>query len=294
MENLTRDEHTIPQVYLRGFSCEYIDIRDDARKDHTIFFHRFGKEKQVERAVPVKDICKKRDAYEVYDSEGNIVLQNHLERFFGVFEKKYGKYRTELEKKVFYEENYKIKNFLKNEEKNFWAAYMIIQILRLPQTLGLAEDLSLEMFNEIGKREAENIARLLVLPFFKDIQIDDKELQLFNALLIPMSNMYWGVGVDKTERLITSDNPVFIARDDDIDGEYTRIIFPLTSKICLMLFGNEYKRSVPKNFLFPINDEIREEINCCMAIKAFEQVFSNRKLSKMEIMQMEQMRLVDG
>lgn len=282
--DITKKQHYIPQVYLRGFSPEYKRNNGDLPLSrYTIFCHDLTVKDQIKKAIPVKSICYSENLYEVTDCEGKIVLGNRLERFFSELEKMFGNYRHELERKAFIEDNYRTKCFLTSEEKVFWVAYILIQILRLPQILDLAERTSLEILGkQININQAQNIAKRFCLPFFEEMKEDSQETAVFNALFNLMKNMSFAVGVDKRARIITSDKPVYIYSKEYPCEEYERIIFPITSEICLFMFGGEDKKRYPKNSLFPIGDDGREEILKSMADSSFGKIYSNHLLDKKE------------
>lgn len=284
VKNLTKKQHYIPQVYLRGFSPEYIDKNNEIPLSrYTIYCHDLNKEAQSYKPVPIKSVCYKNYLYEVTGNDGEIVLPNHLEKFFSVIEKMFSEYRHKLERKAFITENYAMKFFLTQEEKSFWITYILIQILRMPQILELAEQVGLETWEEeLTNKQAQNIARLFCLPFFKEMTEGNKETMLFDTLFRPMKSMSFGIGVDVQERIITSDKPVFVYSKAFPCKEYERIIFPITSQICLFMFGNEDKKMQRKNFLFPIDEGHREEIIKSMSATAFEKVYSNHIFDKKE------------
>lgn len=283
-EGMTKKQHYIPQVYLRGFSPEYEKgnmISPNSR--YTIYCHDLNAKKQNYKAVPIKSICYSDNLYEVTGSNGEIVLRNHLEHFFSSVEKMFGEYRRRLENKAFIEDNYRTKCFLANDEKVFWVTYIIIQILRMPQILNLAEDLSKETWGDnVNSKQAKNIARIFCLPFFKEIDENCQEMVIFNALFEPMRNMSFGVGIDRRKSIITSDKPIYVCASDFPCEEYDEIIFPISSELCLFLFGNENKAEYGKNFLFPIGDEIKQEIIKSMAASSFGKLYSNHILTKIE------------
>lgn len=284
--NITRKQHYIPQVYLRGFSPEYLaENRNKIPLSHyTVYCYNLIADNQKYEAVPINSICFRKDLYEVTGKDGEIVLPNHLEKFFTVFEKKFSHYRRKLEHKAFIEDNYKTKCFLASEEKVFWVTYILIQLLRIPQVLQVVEETSLDILgNGINEKQAKNIARMTCLPFFKEIKIDDKEAVLFNSLLEPMLNMTFGVRVDRSGLIITSDMPVYIYSKEFPCKEYGKIIFPISSQLCLFLFGGEVKKKYPKNFLFPVEEVVREEIIKSMAYTSFEKIYSNHRLNKSEL-----------
>lgn len=284
VKNITKKQHYIPQVYLRGFSPEYIDKNNDIPLSrYTIYCHDLTKEAQSYKPVPIKSVCYKNYLYEVTGHDGEIVLMNHLEKFFSGMEKMFGEYRHKLERKAFMTENYKTNFFLTREEKIFWITYILVQILRMPQILELAEQVGLETWDEeLTNKQAHNIARLFCLPFFKEITEGNKETMVFDSLFDPMKNMSFGIGVDVQGRIITSDKPVFVYSKVFPCKEYERIIFPISSQICLFMFGNKDKKIQRKNFLFPIEEDHREEIIKSVSASAFEKVYSNHIFDRKE------------
>lgn len=281
---MTKKQHYIPQVYLRGFSLEYEKgNKSISNSKYTIYCYDLNAKKQNYESVPIKSICYGKNLYEVTGSSGEIVLPNYLERFFASIEKKFSEYRNSLESKAFIEDNYRTKCFLTKDEKVFWETYIIIQILRTPQILEMAERLSMETWGEnINSKQAKNIARKYCLPFFEKIDENSNEAFIINALFDPMKNMSFGVGIDKSKSIITSDKPIYICASDYPCEEYDKIIFPISSELCLFLFGNKNKAKYWKNFLFPIGDEIKEEIIKSMAASSFGKLYSNHILTKME------------
>lgn len=282
--NVTKKQHYIPQVYLRGFSPEYEKGNVDyPLSKYSIYCYDLTGKDQIKKAVPIKSVCYSDYLYEVTGHEGEIVLTNYLEHFFAGIEKMFSEYRHELEKKAFIESNYKTKCFLTSKEKIFWVTYILVQILRTPQILNMAEDVSLETWkNQINSKQAKNIARMFCLPFFKELEEGSQEVYIFNALFEPMKNMSFGVGVDRQARIITSDKPIYIHSEEFPCEEYGRVIFPISAELCLFLFGREDKKHYPKNFLFPIDDETREEIIKSLTASSFEKIYSNHMLDKKE------------
>lgn len=284
--NIVKKQHYIPQVYLRGFSPEYLTKNEKKiiPERYTIYCHDLTRKQQIEKPVPIKSVCCKDFLYEVTGYNEEIVLPNHLEKFFAVFEKKFSNYRHKLECKAFIESNYKTKCFLTSEEKVFWVIYILIQLLRIPQVLQAAEETCLEIFGDgINEKQAKNIARMACLSFFKEINVGDEEAVLFNNLLEPMLNMSFGVGVDISGRIITADKPVYIYAKEYSCKEYEKLIFPISSRLCLFLFGGENIERYFKNFLFPINETVREEIIKSITYTSVQKLYSNHRLNKQEL-----------
>lgn len=164
---------------------------------YVIYCYDLTKTTQSYKSVAIKSVCYKNYLYEVTGDDGEIVLPKHLEKFFSVLEKMFGKCRHKLETKAFITENYTINYFLTQEEKIFWVTYILLQTLRMPQVLETAKQVSLETLEEeFTNEQAQNIARLCCLPFFSEIAGENKETMLINSLFEPLKSMTFGIGVD--------------------------------------------------------------------------------------------------
>lgn len=261
-------------------------LNDSVTKEkYRIYFCELDKEGLPSRNVPIKSICYKNDLYEVTGEDGDIVLPNYLEHFFSVIENWFSQYRSKLERKAFLPENYTTNCFLTSEEKAFWVTYIVVQMLRLPEVLKLAERTAKETWKDkVNSNQINNIARMHCLPFFKELKEDDVELRVMNTFLKPMLNMTIGIGVDVEGRVITTDKTMYIyAKESFPCEEYGKIIFPISSKLCLFMHGAEEKTNARKNYLFPITEYEREEIIKSMAASAFSKIYSSKELNGSEL-----------
>lgn len=271
-------------MYLRGFSPEYSRLENCEKKRYTIYFYDFEKERMIENSVPIKSVCYEKNLYEVTGDDGDIVCINYLETCLSGLEHMFGKYRSDLEAKAFNKENYKIKCFLKRGEKAFWITYMTLQILRLPETLEIIENVAKQMFgNEIPEHKLKSAVRSICLPFFKELTPGDPLVRIFDFFVNQLGSMNIAVGVDRTGRIITSDNPVFICSKEASPLNFEKIIFPVSSKICLFLLMDNDKEKYYKNVCFEINESFREEIVKNMSARAFNKIFSNHILDCTEM-----------
>lgn len=165
----------------------------------------------------------------------------------------------------------------------FWKTYIVLQILRLPEVLKIAEEVSIqELGNEFPNHQIKSVARILCLPFFEEVQSGDPSMAVIEGLLDYLKNMNFAVGVDHQGRVITSDNPVFICKKQDPCKEFERIIFPISSHICLLLFRSDNENGLYKNCCFEIGEAVREEIIKSMSFMAFNKIYSNHILNKIE------------
>jgi hypothetical protein len=290
----TKKQHFIPQVYLRGFSPDYILLgksRTEPSK-FTIYQHEIGVTDQIDRTVPVKSICYQDYLYETPDKNGEYVNPNWLEKAFNALEQMFASYREKLEKKAFHEENYKIMHFLDSDERAFWITYIALQVLRLPELLDeAAKETKRLVGNEnISEVDINAFVRMYCLPLFSEIKENSKEALVFNSIIKPMFSMNFAIGVDLENKLITSDKTVYIYTPKYPCDEYEEVVFPITSSICLVLLGGDKKEKYKNNILFPIDGKTREYICGCIASTAFKRVYSNHFLSDREIRIIEQSR----
>lgn len=264
----TTDEHFVPQVYLRGFS----------KDDKNIFFYDLVNKKNSDLAVPISSVCFVKHLYETRNEKGEFINRNFVENCFSKLEGLFSERRKQLESKAFCLDNLSTNMLLTKEEKAFWGLYVILQALRSPYALQVAKDFGRTNFAEkIGKAKAENLALAFCLPFFE--KLTDETPTAMRFLLEPMSNMYMEVGVitDKIG-LFTSDNPVFIHCKHWPCEEYDKIIFPISSKLCLFMYGGEEKSGHKSNGLFIIDQATVDEIYWSIAYRAEQRLFSAERI----------------
>lgn len=286
MTNDTKKEHFIPQVYLRGFSPEYDlpNAKAIPREKYRIYYYDLSTGFQSE-PIPVKSQCYINDLYEVYGKDNQIILLNHIEKVLKELEIAFSHYRDELEKVAFNEENYNLKRFLRKKERIFWATYITVQLLRTPQVLEGVEIAFQDILGyQISNNEARNFAREMCTPFFKELTEDSFEAKLFDMVFTPMCGMSFVVLVDRQGRFITSDKAVYVHSNTGFPcKEYELLYFPITSKLCLSLYGGRQKDDLPgDNFLYPADDALVETVFSAIVDSAYEKVYSNHRFNRQE------------
>lgn len=271
-QQITKDEHYIPRVYLRGFSAD----------QNRLFAYRLKDGFQPPDPVSIRSICYEDNLYEIKNENDEIVAANHLETFFCAFEREFGKYRKQLEDKAFIEVNHHSLHFLSKEEKDFWRIYIAVQMMRTPQILQFVQGIAEEELQ--GLLKANDVRRITLktcLPFFQRIKEGDKSL-LFDTIQ-GMNNMYFAVGVDNTDSIFTSDYPLFIMSPSQTVGSIEQVVFPITSRLVLILNGGKQKEAFKKNCLFSIQQEDLDIVKKSIADAADEWIYSKKPLTPREI-----------
>ncbi|WP_288885364.1 DUF4238 domain-containing protein [uncultured Eubacterium sp.] len=278
-------QHFVPQVYLRGFSPEYEPIGKSniPKEKFTIFSYDVEKkEYDSTEAIPISSICYKKKLYEIYGEDEQIILPNWLENYLCAFEKMFGIYRTNLERKT-QRENIGTHNFLRKKEKVFWVTFIVIHLLRNAYALSEAEAAIKECVNDnVSDKEITSIVRKLCLPFFQEINENTQEAKILEEILTPMYNMQFAVGVDFDNQLITSDKGISVIAKEFPTDEYNEVIFPITSSICLFLFGNDHKDMYKDNILFELSENGKKHVISSVVLDAYKKIYSNHRFNVSE------------
>lgn len=284
----TKRQHYIPQVYLRGFSPDYLSKKKNNLDESKfrIFTYDLNKTEQIEKAIPIKDVCFENYLYEIKDENGDIIYVNHLEKWLNKMESRFSKYRRQLEQKVLDKKNINNALFFQEDEILFWKRFFVVQSLRIPQIMRIAESVAKDVFRDkLSDNQAKTVSKIWCLPFLRELNGDEPELDVFNRLLKPLDDMIITVGYDDKATIITSDMPFSIYGDVDNDAfiKYDKIMVPITSQICLFLINKNNYNSIRENYLFEVNDDIRREIFLNVSLMAFEKIYLNHMITGEEI-----------
>lgn len=272
-ENQTHKEHYVPVVYLKGFS-------KDGKRIH---YYDFRNDKATIEPVPIKSILYEKDLYEVRNSEKEIIYANRVEKVLQRLEIRFSTYLKRLQNKVFIPDNYRSNRFFDEDEIEFWITYTIIQLLRTPKVLSTAKEFLVEHLSDaVGEIKAENTALSYCMPFFSEISEDS--VTAFNIFVKPLLDMKIEIGVvESNDVLITADYPVYIEAPDWNGGEYRKVIFPLTSKICLFFYGAEEKDLHMGNKLVPITSELFQDVIESMACRCESFIVSENRITVKQV-----------
>lgn len=151
---ITKYEHYIPQVYLRGFSPD----------NRRIYKCRTTDLFEPPDAVTIRSVCNEKYFYELKNDEGELIWPNYLEKTFSIIEKLFEKYMKLLNRKAFNPCNYRSLCFFTKEEKYFWKSYICLQMMRLPQMISMVEE---EIRKQHGDTYTDNVLRSMALDNMK-------------------------------------------------------------------------------------------------------------------------------
>ena len=71
MNKPTKNQHYVPRVYLKGFSCDEVHVyRNELNEDRIV----------SSKLVPIESIFRKKYLYEIRDSNSSFIALNHVEK----------------------------------------------------------------------------------------------------------------------------------------------------------------------------------------------------------------------
>lgn len=271
----TVKQHYVPQVYLRGFSQ---DKKRIYRYDLKTYI-------QTSTPVPISSVCFQKNMYEFTDSKCKTLGVNYMEKCLCEFEANFSQHLNVLKSHIDHRPDNNAFFIDNSNENTFWVAYTAIQMLRNPLVLSTALECSEEFLEgELDAEELKTISILLCLPFLKDLI--GKEDSPFMYLINSIKNLSIAIGIDKNDRIFTSDNPVYCYGADLISIE--KIIFPLSSNIVLFFLSDEYINTFNKTLIFDLTDYEINEINLSISYAAQSCILSKFILKESEIKQIKQ------
>ena len=281
-QQITKKQHYVPRTYLRGFS-------PDPKRIWSYSLDPMDSGK----IVPTESVCFKKFLYEVKDESGNLIAPNLIEKILSVLEGKFATNLRALEKKAFHKENYQTPCFFTTDEKLFWKAFIAVQIMRNPNVIKAAVDVTNDFFgNQLSQNKIQALAMSQCLPFFNEMKPEDTSA--FSVFLKPLLDMKIALGVDEGGTIFTSDNPVccYSSHRDNLSEatEYDEVVMPLTPKLVLFLLGGEVAKKHDRNRLFPLNPENLDFVKRTTAYNAQSWIFSQNTLTENDRAIIEQAR----
>lgn len=279
-KQVTKNQHFVPQEYLRGFSEDGI----------TIYEYNLKKGEAIKTPVPIESICREKYLYEIHDKNGEIIRTNFIENTLRNFEGQFAEQRRQLLRKARNRDNYKTKCFLSTEEKQFWVFFAALHIMRNPVTLnGIKEIIQEEMPEPPTDTEAKNLAIAYCLPFFKKAEEGDQ-----NALIVFISILLTKVitvGYAESGHFFTSDHAMYGHRNAvDEPIKFGTLWFPVCSDCAIVFSDSAGVDRSKRNRLIPLKKEELDGINQGIAYIADQMVLSQYPFSKADLNLIEKAR----
>ena len=276
-EQYTRKQHYVPQVYLRGFS----------QGQNRVYVYRTKTGSPISVPVPINEICKKDNLYEIKNNKGEYIYRNLIEESLCGFEGQFATYKRLLERKSI-KENFQTRSFLSKEEKIFWTVYLTLQVMRNPIILKGTANIIKDELPESTEIDARNLAIATCLPLFKETKTEDQNAFLyFLSLLI---NKRLSVGYAENDRLFTSDITVHGYSPNTNEFDFVSLHFPISSQLILIASDPKSIEHYQYNRLIPLSDTDILNLNKGIAYHANQMIISKYPFTDEELKLIEEAR----
>lgn len=261
----TVKQHFVPQTYLSEFAFDGI---------HTHVYDKKG-EIAFGKSIPINSICYQKDLYEL-TQDGEYVSRNHFEKYFSKLEALFTIFRDQLIQKISTAKrfNYKVRNFLSENETAFWYFYISLQICRLPIVFNIALDEANKYFKGYSDDFIKNISKIICLPGGETLSSSNEAL--FLATLNNTAKMNIAVLFDADGGFITADSPVYCHTKDGSFSGLDEMLFAISSNIVLS-FSLSDRQNI-RNCLVPIKPDNQVQINKSIAYVSDRFIFSKIEL----------------
>lgn len=270
----TKDEHFIPQSYLKGFS-----------PNNTSVYQYDVLNWKAYPLISTRKICFEKYLYEFTDESGNIVACNTIEETLAKYEGVFHDLLTDIADKANDFRNTKTNSFLTSREKTLLVGFMSIQIMRMPFLIDIGEKLALQINQNIQPYQARNYALLSTFQFLTDGESEEKNLFFYIANWF--TDMAFIILKSSAHNIFTSDNPIYIYGKNklstDIEVKADKVIFPLAPDLVLYMIPIKTVRHDLKNRLLPMSDAHLKEIQQSIASTAKRWLYSYSPLTEKEI-----------
>lgn len=267
----TKKEHFISQVYLRGFSSN----------GKTVYKYNVKESKRYKDEVSIKNICKEENLYEYRDNNGNIVKQNRIEnQLKKKIEDHYNYYIKLLDNKLLCDTSKIASGFFKQEEFDFWKMFASVQALRFPDIIQFFTDKLLKLSNgALNKNEARNL--VLGDTVSSKSFMNPNAQSIYSYIYDIFRDLYLSLFVDETESLFANDKVLSFGQTEKATKP-NMVLLPITSKIVIVFYDDEYEPELGKNNLHYFTPEELENYKRCTNTNA-EWIYSRKPLTDRDI-----------
>lgn len=279
-QQITKNQHYIPQFYFREFSDSgkgIYRLNVQMPNSNTIL-------------VPIRNECSEIYLYEMVNQDGDLLEPNKLENVLAQFESDFSSTINSIKQKAFNTKNYYTSSFLTKEEKRNLVIFICIQLLRFPEMIQHGQNIAKEVYNnEIDDIQARNIAIEMYYRSLFRLKNNQEGPNITFSVLKWFDNMAFKIGVCDRDEIITSDLPMCFYNNkglypfEDIPDQVT---VPLSSRIVLYLSPISSEPIGKRNILLPLDaDDIIEE-HTAMFTSAKHWIYSHSPLSSKDILQL--------
>lgn len=279
-EQITKNQHFIPQSYFREFSAS----------EKGIYRHNVQLPNESSIWVSIGDECAEKYLYEMLTEDGELLEPNKLEKVFSQFEADFSNTIKAIKRKAFNKANYNTASFLTKEEKQNLLVFISLQLLRYPEMLKYGQDIAKEVYNnEIDDIQARNFAIEMYYNSLFRLKNNQEGPNITFSVLKWFDNMAFKIGVSKRDVVITSDLPMCFYNKKGLypfEDTPDQVTVPLTSRLVLYLSPMESEERGKRNILFPLTDDDIHEEHSAMFMMARHWIYSYTPLNKEDILQL--------
>ncbi len=273
----TKNQHFIPQMYLRGFS----EIKKSGKA--LIWQYNLNTMQQTPVQVDVQDICFEKHLYEIKSSDGSFVAQNTIEKAFGKIETNVSRVIRSIQIKSKNENCLNCSTILSEDDKSYLIIFITSLLYRTPETIEAGISLLKKTNPEMDTRDARNFTLFNLLPLGIDTEWDKNTI--IRTAIEELSGMAFQIGITDDDVIITSDRPVVLwpPKEDDQYGRPQAVALPLTSRLLLYLFPVESVDPIAKNCFIKLTPNYINDFCSSLSVYAKNWIYSRNALTKNQL-----------
>lgn len=249
-------DHFVPACYLKGFSENY-PANLDIKKRNKVKLYAYDKVEDKVFPSNINNLCNSTEFYTIKYPDGTI--NRTLDDFFKETENSISQFIYDYYNHFFIEKRYNDLPFGLNNEKEFFARYLLNQIKRTPKQIEWVEQ-------TIGHKLKPDMTTDERKAYYLEILSSAGEGILgdgFSSMIDIFMQKNWSLLlIEDNKRFISSDHPVFLMEEKGFALDKTEICFPLNEKMAILLHKwrekkplilISKKRNLNKKFVRQIN-----------------------------------------
>jgi hypothetical protein len=268
-----KNQHYVPQIYLKGFMDTDIDLGKDAN------LYRLNKETGIIDKKGIKNICTENYYYSYIDDNGQ--YNHNIEKMFSQFETDFKKikFKATCIRDAYFRNDENI--WFSRHEERMLIRFIIFQLLRVPAKIEPFIELMSNGFKQMNQTEGivqseqqilNDIRKLGVAHMFS---ADDKNYKLLEFLINSKNKFLTFTGKNEENSFIITDNPVLITNTVErnaLINRKTEITMTINKNIAISFY--EYGNTRKYNL---IDSENISRINNSFYMNATRYCFSGNE-----------------